>query len=126
MHTCNYLLLYITLLAPRKPIGGVVKSAGQSRIHSRPTGSGPKIGSAKTTPPAKVAKSASKPPSGTSAAKSTASASNAAELKALQDEVKQLQDQVSATTSVSLPWLFLLNYVDIICLLSVTMVKHLR
>lgn len=80
---------------PRKPIGGVAKSAGQSRIHSRPTGSGPKIGSAKTTPPVKVAKSASKPPSGTSAAKSTASASNAAELKALQDEVKQLQDQIA-------------------------------
>jgi hypothetical protein len=87
------------LLAPRKPIGGGVKPAVSSRIQSRPAGSkigGAKIGGAKTTPPKKVTKSAAKASSGPTAA---VSASNAAELKALQEQVKQLEDQVSSSLS---------------------------
>lgn len=87
------------MLAPRKPIGGGVKPAVSSRIQSRPTGSGSKIGGAKTTPPGKVAKNVAKPPSGTAAAKGAASAANAAELKALQEEVTQLKDHVSLVLS---------------------------
>ena len=90
------LFVAFTLLAPRKAVGGV-KPAVSSRIQSRPTGSGSKIGTAKSTPPKKVTKAGTKPTSGTSAAKGAASAANAAELKALQEQVAQLQDQVSPT-----------------------------
>ena len=88
---------FFTLLAPRKPIGGGVKPAVSSRIQSRTTGS--KIGGAKTTPPGRVAKGVSKPPSGSGAAKGTANAASAAELKALQEEVKRLEEQVSPGSS---------------------------
>lgn len=84
-----------------------------SRIQSRPTGSGSKIGGAKTTPPGKATKAGSKPPSGSGAAKSTANAANAAELKALQEQVAQLQDQVSPYFFFSLSCLYsLFNYTN--------------
>lgn len=72
-----------------------MKPAASSRIQSRPTGSGSKIGGAKTTPPGRAAKSAAKPPSGGNVAKGAAGAANAAELKALTEENARLQEQVS-------------------------------
>ena len=93
-----------SLLAPRKP-GAGVKPAVSSRIQTRTTGSGSKIGGAKiggakTTPPGRVAKGVGKP-AATASTKGTASAANAAEIKALTDENTRLQDQVSIILSDS-------------------------
>ena len=83
--------VFTVVSAPRKAVGMGVKPAVSSRIQSRSTG-GSKIGGgvSKTTPPSRQVKATAKP----AAAKSTNNAASAAEIKALNEEVARLQDQV--------------------------------
>ena len=83
---------FVCYVAPRKPVGSGIKPAVSSRIQSRPTGvSKISSGVSKTTPTTKQVKSASKAVPGKS---SGGSAASAAEIKALNEEITRLQDQV--------------------------------